>query len=391
MYLKTTARQIINNLFIYIPMLALLAFTANKFMFNSFMDAVSSVIPTALSIFVATSLTITVFRVNINEKDKSKDFYNKAILAFMLGVASNIVFTGIMYLIPFNGASFIKSVPTVLISFLAAGIGAAFFTVYSYSSIYKKEYRNIIFSTSTIILALTLSFTGLPTNTIFILSLLLSSTLCLGLFTYGHLKNPVFDIKTIKNSLKIPQISSFDSKIVTFLPLFLLPYIILLVAGYINAGLFALLIALYSLYLIIWSAIKNNMLETANGAFKIDSAKTRKGVIILLSSNFILLTSTLIISNQILSVFNIPIEYLQSFIMLTVCVLPFMVSVVILSMFKDLTLFKIFNTESLLTAILSVGMLILAIFPQIKLGTDLFLLYTLFIVIVLYKAYATKK
>ena len=389
--LKATATQVANNLFIYIPLVSLLIYLANKYFFMNFMNGISSLIPTALSIFISTSIVVTVFKKRLPNENKENTFYVKGILSFTISVLINVFLTGLLYIFASHTVLFINNTYTVIISLLTAGIGSAFFTLYNYTETYKKEYRNIVFAILTVITILLATLLNLTLDATLITGLLLSTTGSLALFNYGHIKNLKFDKNILKIGINIPKISDFSENIMLTLPLFLLPYIIILTSGFINAGLFVLALALFSISFIIWHAVKINLFETKTGKFKTNTKLARQGFTIMFISNIAILALSVFLTNSILAIFNIPQDYSVSFITLAICIIPFIITSLFISMFKNLKFFNILTTELLLVTILNVGTFILSMFSQIKIGIDIFVLYALFISLVSYKVFIAKK
>ena len=389
--LKATATQVANNLFIYIPLVSLLIYLANKYFFMNFMNGISSLIPTALSIFISTSIVVTVFKKRLPNENKENTFYVKGILSFTISVLINVFLTGLLYIFASHTVLFINNTYTVIISLLTAGIGSAFFTLYNYTETYKKEYRNIVFAILTVITILLATLLNLTLDATLITGLLLSTTGSLALFNYGHIKNLKFDKNILKIGINIPKISDFSENIMLTLPLFLLPYIIILTSGFINAGLFVLALALFSISFIIWHAVKINLFETKTGKFKTNTKLARQGFTIMFISNIAILALSVFLTNSILAIFNIPQDYSVSFITLAICIIPFIITSLFISMFKNLKFFNILTTELLLVTILNVGTFILSMFSQIKIGIDIFILYALFISLVSYKVFIAKK
>lgn len=381
---KRSLKEISNNLLIYIPVILFLIYAGNKFYGIEMLKGVSLLLPTALTIFATVSLTKPVL-------EKETNFYSKALTSFVLGAFLNTVLSILVILLSAFNMQF--NFLVIALNVILAGLVSAFFTVYDYSSNYKKEYRNIFVTLIFILSVLIISLLKLPFDVNLMVGLLLGTVSIFAIFNLNHVK--VFNLdkakimSNIKKTLAVENFKAYPKHYILILQALLIPYIVLASNGFVLAGLTTIMLIITSLLFFTWHSVKYNLFLTSHGILKTGTKKFRIGLIMLVSLSFVLTFSFILLPQQIMSLFTLPIEYSAYFGSLGLAILPFTLAMLMILIFNEVILIKGYSLELILTSLITLGVLVSSRIPQLQLGLTLFVLYAVFMTWLLIKA--TKK
>lgn len=381
---KRSLKELSNNILIYIPVILFLIYAGNKFYGIEMLKGVSLLLPTALTVFATVSSTKPVM-------EKETNFYSKALTSFVIGACLNTVLSILVILLSAFNMQF--NFLVIALNIILAGLLSAFFTVYDYSSNYKKEYRNIFVTLIFILSVLIISLLKLPFDVNLMVGLLLGTVSIFAIFNLNHVK--VFNLdkakimSNIKKTLAVENFKVYLKHYILILQALLIPYIVLASNGFVLAGLTTIMLIITSLLFFTWHSVKYNLFLTSHGIFKTGTKKFRIGLIMLVSLSFVLAFSFILLPQQIMSLFTLPIEYSAYFGSLGLAILPFTLAMLMILIFNDVILIKGYSLELTLTSIITLGVLVTSRIPQLQLGLTLFVLYTVFMTWLLIKA--TKK
>lgn len=373
----STYKEILNNTLVYIPILLLMIYAGNKYYGIELLKGLSSLIPTVTAIFITTVLANNILKTNHQRKEA-------VVTSFVVGVSIATLLQALMFIFAFN-LQF--NILTIILNILLSGAGSAFFTVYDYKNVYREEYRNIFV---TLVSILTIVFFSL-------LKLSFDLTLSLGLFTSVLILFFIFNYKNkldiqlslsntrvmIKEIFNTKNIKNTPEYYIEVLPAFLILYIVLYSNGFVEAGMATLMLILASILFIIWSAVKRNLILDKHSYVTSNTSNFRKGLSVVLLFTVIITSVLIIFSQQILSLFMIPIEYGYYFITISLTLLPIMLSLIITTIFNDVRLIK--NQPLETTATITIVFASFLLIPYVTLSSAIFIAYNVYIIWLLIK------
>lgn len=373
----STYKEILNNTLVYIPILLLMIYAGNKYYGIELLKGLSSLIPTVTAIFITTVLANNILKTNHQRKEA-------VVTSFVVGVSIATLLQALMFIFAFN-LQF--NILTIILNILLSGAGSAFFTVYDYKNVYSEEYRNIFVTLVSILTIVLFSLLKLSFDLTLSLGLFTSVLILFFIFNYKNkldiqlsLSNTRVMIKEIFNT---KNIKNTPEHYIEVLPAFLILYIVLYSNGFVEAGMATLMLILASILFIIWSAVKRNLILDKHSYVTSNTSNFRKGLSVVLLFTVIITSVLIIFSQQILSLFMIPIEYGYYFITLSLTLLPIMLSLIITTIFNDVRLIK--NQPLETTATITIVFASFLLIPYVTLSSAIFIAYNVYIIWLLIK------
>lgn len=375
-----TTKEILNNTLIYIPVILFLIYAGNTYYGIEILKGLSLMIPTVGAVLLTTILTK-----NINHIKNT--FNNLFVATFIMGASINIVMQSLLIVLSFFNIQF--NIIAIFVSIILSGLGSAFFTIYDYHNVYQKEYRNIFVTLIFIFTTMLVVFLKLPFDITLSFGLLIGVIASFIIFNYKKYKTTPYAWSSVKSIIKktiaLNNIKHTPKHYIQTLPVISIPYVVLLSKGFVNAGILTLCIIIASFVFIAWSSIQRNLLLTKAGYPNYNTKKFQKGLILIISITLLITIILTVFSQQIISIFMIPVEYGNYFSVLALSLLPAVLALIIMVLFNDIKLLKNQNIETTLLIFVTIGTLILSKYPQLQLGVSIFMLYSLFSAWVLIK------
>lgn len=365
------------TLLTYVTLIIDLLFLSNRSYYLVFLQTITMLIPTLLSIF----LTVTFFeQIKIGKKNTLTAMLSSIIFSMAISTGLTIL----LYIsMSYNSVNIFAAILNILI----AGLGSIIFNKHFFkNTLYHENKTFLVITISTLFIAL-LSFTMIDPAIMLPLSILITLAMMIGFMYYIEPVKIIFlkekMIINLKKLFNVKNFTSYESKEMLLLAVFTTPYIVLLNNGSIIAGILMLTMVITGIIFATWinfqDGFKNIYKNTPKGK------KSQKKLMFFLISSMVFILLLTIFSTQILNLFNISAEYNMQYVFLILSIIPLTAALIVNKMFQHQRFFTNMKLETLLTIMIILGMFILTTINRTLLGVNLLIIYTMFITAVVIK------